>query len=70
MSAVSQLIESVIEMPGKFADVATQGPLEGILLLFGALFVVLPSAVLAYLALGAGADLVIPGRTGARHPEE
>lgn len=70
MSAVSQLLESVIEMPGQFADVAAQGPLEGILLLFGALFVVLPSAVLGYLVLGVGADLVIPGQTAARHPEE
>jgi len=70
MSAVSQLIESVIEMPGKFADVATQGPLEGVLLLFGVLFVALPSAALTYLVFGAGVELVIPGQTGARHPEE
>lgn len=68
MSAVSKIIESVVDMPGEFADVAAQGPIEAILVLFGALFVVVPSAILGYLALGAGLDLVIPGRTETRHP--
>lgn len=68
MSAVSQFVESIVEMPGAFADVAMQGPFEALLLAFGVLFVVFPSAVLAYLTLGAGLALVNPGRTGTRHP--
>ncbi len=68
MSPVSQLFESIIEVPGKFADVAAQGPIEATLLLFGALFVALPSAVLLYLVLGAGIDLVKPDSAGSRHP--
>ncbi len=68
MSAVSQLIESIIDMPGHLADVALQGPVELVLVLFGALFIAIPSALLAYLVIGAGIDLVTPGGKGTRHP--
>lgn len=68
MSAISQLIESIVDMPGEFADVVAQGPVEALLIAFGALFVVVPSAALGYLAFGAGLDLVTPSGTETRHP--
>lgn len=68
MSAISKLIDSIVDMPGEFADVAAQGPAEGLLLAFGALFVVVPSLALGYLALGAGIDLLTPSKIEIRHP--
>lgn len=70
MSPVSDLVESIVDMPGYFADVALQGQIEALLLLFGVVFIVVPSLVLAYLVLGAGVSLVSPGSGGATHPEE
>ncbi|MFC7073595.1 hypothetical protein ACFQJ7_15665 [Halovenus rubra] len=70
MNPATKLINSITKMPGQFADVATQGPAEGVLVLFGAMFVVLPSIALGYLTLGAGLDLVTPGQIGSKHPEE
>jgi len=70
MSPVSELIQSIIDAPEYFADVALQGPIEGVLLLFGAVFVAVPSLVLAYLVAGAGVSLVRGGPKGTTHPEE
>lgn len=68
MSIIVELVESIVDMPGAFWEVITQGPVEAVLVLIGALLIGLPSAFLAYLALGAGIDLVKPGQTGTRHP--
>ena len=69
MSLPSQLLDSIIEMPGKFADVATQGPAEGLLVLFGALFVGAPLAYFGYLSVGAVLSLLVPESFGAEHPK-
>jgi len=68
MSFLSDLIQDTAEMPSKFADVALQGPIEGLLLLVGALFVILPSLVFGYLVLGVTVDLVLPDSVGASFP--
>lgn len=68
MSTLSRLIDSVIQAPGEFVDVATQGPAEGLLVLFGALFIGLPLGFFAILVLGALVDLVTPESFGATHP--
>lgn len=73
MSAISKLIDSVIDMPGEFVQVIENGPnilTQSVLILFGALLVFVPSLVLAYLTLGAGIDLLRTGVSGATHPEE
>jgi hypothetical protein len=73
MSVISQLIQSIIDMPGKFLDVALNGPFlpsQAVLIFFGAMLVALPSIALLYFTLGAGFDLVTTGRAGATHPEE
>ena len=68
MSFVTDLIDSIIDMPGEFADVAAQGPVEATLVLFGALFVTAPLAVLAYFTAGAVIDLLLPDSSAVRHP--
>jgi hypothetical protein len=68
MSVLSDLIQSIVDMPGEFADVAAQGPIEAILVLTGALLVVVPSLVFGYLVLGAAVDLVTPDRSEFSYP--
>ncbi|MXR52007.1 hypothetical protein GRX03_10400 [Halovenus sp. WSH3] len=69
MSLPSRLLESIIDMPGEFADVAAQGPAEALLVLFGAIFVIAPTAYFGYLATGAILSLFLPESFGAEHPE-
>ncbi len=68
MSTLSRLIDSVIQMPQDFADVATQGPIEGILVLIGGLLVTVPMVFFGVLVLGAIVDLVTPESFGETHP--
>jgi len=68
MSVLSELIQSVIDMPGEFADVALQGPVEAILVLSGAILVGLPLALFTYLLVGAAVELVLPESFGASYP--
>lgn len=48
-----ELVNSILEMPGRFAEVAMHDPLNIVLLLFGVLFVGAASAAFGYLSLGA-----------------
>jgi len=48
-----ELVNSIVEMPGKFAEVAAHDPINYVLIAFGALFVAGASAMLGYLSLGA-----------------
>lgn len=69
MNLLTELVEDTLEVPGKFADVAAQGPIEAILVAFGALFVLGASAVFGVLTLGAVVDLLTPESMEATHPE-
>jgi len=51
--AANELLDSIIEMPGQFADVAMHDPLSAVLMAFGALFVGLSVGAFGYLSLGA-----------------
>jgi hypothetical protein len=68
MSLLSDLVQSIIDMPGEFADVAAQGPIAGVLLLIGVLLVVVPSLIFGYLTLGVLVDLVLPDRAEISYP--
>jgi hypothetical protein len=68
MSVISELIQSIIDMPAEFADVAAQGPVEGLLVLVGAIFVIVPSIALGYLTLGVVVDLLLPDSSHISHP--
>jgi hypothetical protein len=73
MSVITELVQSVVDMPGKFLDVVLNGPFppsQALLIFFGAIFVALPSIALLYFTLGAGLDLATSGPPGATHPEE
>ena len=64
------IIENIVEMVDLFGNVATSGPLEAVLIAFGALFVIAPSALLGYLAVGGLVDLVIPDSLGRSPPQQ
>ncbi|WP_459192988.1 hypothetical protein [Halosimplex sp. J119] len=63
-SSATQLVESILEMPGHFQDVAMHDPLNVVLIGLGALFVTLPVIAMGYLSLGAFFSLF----TGASSP--
>jgi len=50
---LTQLVDSIVQFPGEFVDVAMHDPLSAVLIAFGALFVTAASAVFGYLAAGA-----------------
>lgn len=68
MSLVSEFVQSLVDAPGKFADVAAQGPVEAFLVLMGALLVGAPLALFGLLVAGAAAELVIPDSVRESHP--
>jgi urea transporter len=66
-----ELVNSAIEMPSHFLDIVLHDPLfNGILILFGALFVGAASAVFGYLSLGAALSLVTRPGSGRSPPPE
>ena len=69
-SLTSQLIQSVLDMPGKFLDIALTDPVSAVLILIGAALVGVASAVFGYLSLGAAASLVIRPGSGRSPPRE
>ena len=67
MSIPVRLIESIIDMPAKFAPAVTQDPISAILVALGGLFVFAASAVFGVLTLGAAIDLILPDSEGTTH---
>ena len=58
MSILSDLVESIVDAPGEFIDVAAQGPIEALLVAMGILLVGLPLVFFGVLVLGAAIELV------------
>lgn len=70
-SLLVELVQSIIDMPGKFIDIALFDPLSALLILVGALFVGAASAVFGYLTLGAALSLFMrPGSGQSPPPRE
>jgi len=69
-SLVSQFVQSILDMPGKFIDIAMADPISAVLILIGAALVGGASAVFGYLSLGAAASLVIRPGSGRSPPQE
>lgn len=69
-SLLMQLLQSIIDMPGKFIDIALYDPLSAVLILLGAVLVGAASAVFGYLTLGAVASLVVRPGSGPSQPPE
>ena len=67
-SLLTELVNSIIDMPGKFVDIALADPISAILILIGATLVGASSAVFGYLSLGAFLSL-FSGAGGRRPPQ-
>ena len=65
-----QLVQSIVDMPGKFIDIALFDPLSAVLILIGAVLVGVSSAVFGYLSIGALFSLVIRPGSGRSPPQE
>lgn len=57
---IRDLFQSILEMPGKFADVAMHDPLGAVMLTIGGIFVALSVGYFTLLTLGAILDLFTP----------
>lgn len=68
-SAAVELVNSVAEMPFRFAEVAAHDPVSAVLIAFGALFVTAAVAVFGYLSLGAFFSLFTAGSSPPQRPE-
>lgn len=69
-SLVSQLVQSILDMPGKFIDIAMADPISAVLILIGAALVGSASAVFGYLSLGAAVSLIVRPGSGRSPPQE
>ena len=69
-SLPTQLVQSIIDMPGRFIDIALADPISAVLILIGAVLVGAASAVFGYLSLGAAASLVMRPGSGRSPPQE
>ena len=69
-SLPTQFVQSVLDMPGKFIDIALADPISAVLILIGAVLVGGASAVFGYLTLGAAASLFIRPGSGPSPPRE
>jgi hypothetical protein len=69
-SLPTQLVQSIIDMPGRFIDIALADPISAVLILVGAAMVGAASAVFGYLSLGAAASLVMRPGSGRSPPQE
>lgn len=67
---LSQLVDSIVEMPDLFADVAAVDPLSALLLVVGALLVGVSVGVFGVLSLGAVLNLVSPELESGRSRRE
>lgn len=67
---VSELLQSILDAPGRFIDIALADPIAGVLILIGAVLVGVSSAVFGYLSLGAAASLVFRPGSARSPPQE
>lgn len=61
---IEQLFQSLIDMPGKFADIAMHDPLSAVLLTVGAIITTLTIGYFTLLVAGSVLDLFTPESSG------
>ena len=61
MSLLTDLVQSVLDMPGEFATVATHDPLSALLVAVGGLFVLASVGYFGVLTLGAVVNVLTGG---------
>lgn len=64
-----EFVESLIEMPVRFAEVAAHDPLSAVLIAIGAVLTTVPVAALGYLSLGAVLSLFNVDTSPPQPPE-
>ena len=64
---LTELLSSILEMPGKFLTVALNDPLAALMLVVGALITLGSMAVFGYLSAGAALSVFMPSG-GPRQP--
>ena len=65
-----ELVQSIVDMPGRFIDIALTDPISAVLILVGAVLVGVSSAVFGYLSLGAALSLFTRPGSGRSPPPE
>ncbi len=68
MSLLSDLVSSIVDAPGTFADIAAHDPLSAILLGIGGLLIGASVAVFGILVVGAVVELFTPSSAGKSFP--
>jgi Na+-transporting methylmalonyl-CoA/oxaloacetate decarboxylase gamma subunit len=66
-SFLTQLINSIVDMPGKFVDVMLHDPISAVLVGMGAVFVGLAVLAGGVLTLSAVVEFLTPGRPDREH---
>jgi hypothetical protein len=66
---LGELVQSILDMPGKFADVAAHDPISAVLVGMGALLVSLSLGVFSLLTAGVVLDLIRPDRPRESYPK-
>lgn len=61
---IRELFQSLIDMPGRFADIALHDPLSAVLLTVGAILTTLAVAYFGLLVAGSVLELFTPELTG------
>lgn len=61
---IRELFQSLIDMPGRFADIALHDPLSAVLLTVGAILTTLAVAYFGLLVAGSVLELLTPELTG------
>lgn len=68
MSILVELLQSISEIPAKFAPIATHDPLAATLLVIGGLIIGFAMVVFGLLSVGAVLSLILPESGGETYP--
>lgn len=69
MGFITELGTSVVDLIGQFAQVASTGPLMGLLLLVGAVLTGLAAAGFGYLAIAGVISALLPDTSASQPPQ-
>ena len=65
---LAELVESMLEAPGQFVDIATHDPISALLVAVGGLIITVSVGFFAILVAGALVELVIPDSSEKSYP--
>lgn len=65
---LAELLESALEAPGQFVDIAAHDPISALLLGIGGLIITASVGFFGILVAGAVVEFVVPDSTDTSHP--